>query len=665
MQLILRRRAEDERGATLVFMAIVMILLLGMAGLVVDLGLVRSNRQRNKSVADVAATAGMRGLNLSGSIAPFRGACAALDYVKANHPELATLNATAGWTDGFGNAVGGNPCDPASAVYSQTCDTTSSTAARQTFAWYTGTTSNGSLTVKVKAGYTSGYPNSDMDNDNMRDDFYNTDTGDATKFGCDQLAVAVTERESAGFGRVIGAGELSSTSRSVGRVTVGLQQENAIGLLLLERNDCDTVDVGDTNSIVGVLGSGANPGIIHSDSLGDSGSAGDCNSKSILYGGHSGPPVVSPSPSPAPGIMAYAAPNAPYTSGFVSTRATTNAIDHANNVVAQGGSVSTRDLAGRYAVDSKYRPAVDNLLTEAVSRTNWVAAPPAARTVPSGWTITGCTPSPADLAETGSVFVNCGDFAPPGAVTFEASEIVFNGEISLSNASLSLPNAHKVYVYGKTSGGNPPAAVDLGPSSALKINVDPAVTTCPTSAGAVNATTNFVIANGALTSGSSGVVQMCQTFMFLADGGTLPSSTSAPGPAPADNGRNGVIRVQSGSTIDWTAPNMFSTKPTAANMATSPFEDLAFWSEASGDGGSGHAPPHILTGGGSLRLRGVVFAPNANAFRINGGSSGAITQDAQFIVRKLALSGGAVLNMRANPEDSVSYPYFKGYDLVR
>lgn len=661
MHLILRRRAQGERGATLVFMALLIVVLLGMAGLVVDLGLVRSNRQRNKSVADVAVTAGMRGLNLNGAIAPFRGACAALDYAKANHPELATLNPAAGWTDGFGNVVGGNPCDPVSAVYSQTCDTASATAARQTFAWYTGTTSDGSLTVKVKAGYTSGYPGSDMDKDKARDDFYNTDTGDATKFGCDQVAVTVTEREGAGFGRIVGATQLSSTTRSVGRVTIGLEQDSAIGLLLLERNHCDTVNVGDTNSIVGVLGSGANPGIIHSDSVGDSGSAGNCNSKAILEGGHSGPPVVSPSPSPAPGIMAYAAPDAPYTPAFVSTRATANAIDHANNVVAQGGSVSTRELAGRYAVDSKYRPAVDSLRTEAVSRTNWVASPPPARTVPAGWTITGCAPSPTDLEETGPVFVDCGDFAPSVAVTFQASEIVFKGEISLSGASLSLPNAQKVYVYGKTSGGNPPVAVDLGPSSALRVNVDTGVTTCPTSAGAANATTNFVIANGALTSGSSGSIQMCQTFLFLADGGALPTSTSAPGPAPADNSHKGLIQVGSGSVVDWTAPNMFSTKPTATDLATSPFEDLAFWTESSGGGGQAN----LLTGGGDLRLRGVVFAPNANAFRIQGGSSGAITQDAQFIVRKLAISGGAVLKMKANPEDSVTYPYFKGYDLVR
>ena len=42
-------------------MALLLVALLGVAGLVVDLGLVRSDRQRNKTVADVAVTAGIRG----------------------------------------------------------------------------------------------------------------------------------------------------------------------------------------------------------------------------------------------------------------------------------------------------------------------------------------------------------------------------------------------------------------------------------------------------------------------------------------------------------------------------------------------------------------------------------------------------------------------------
>ena len=448
----------------------------------------------------------------------------------------------------------------------------------------------------------------------------------------------------------------------MGRVTIGNNEEAAIGLLLLERHDCDTLDAGDTNSYVGVLGSGVNPGIIHSDSIGDGGSSGNCNSKPILYGGHSGPPIVSPSPSPAPGIMAHAAPDPPYTAGFVSTRAASNAITRQQRG-GSGRQCVHPGLAGRYAVDSKYRPAVDTILSEAVTRVGWVATPPPARTVPAGWTITGCNPNPGELAATGSVFVNCADFQT--SAEFQASEIVFKGEISLSNNFLKLPNANKVYVYGKTSGGNPPAAVDLGPSSSLEVNLDTTGGTCPTSAASSSATTIFVIANGAITSGSSGTIKMCQTFMFLADGGALPTSTAAPGPDPADNSRNGVIQIQSGSSVDWTAPNIFSTKPTATDLVTSPFEDLALWTEASADGGSGHPSNHALVGGGSLRLRGVVFAPNANAFKINGGSAGAITQDAQFIVRKLAVSGGGALKMKANPEDSVQYPYFKSYELVR
>jgi Flp pilus assembly protein TadG len=83
--LTFRRRVDDERGVTLVLFALLMVALLGIAGLVVNIGLVRADRQRNKGAADVAVTAGMYALDAGGGqIATFRGACAALDYLKTN-----------------------------------------------------------------------------------------------------------------------------------------------------------------------------------------------------------------------------------------------------------------------------------------------------------------------------------------------------------------------------------------------------------------------------------------------------------------------------------------------------------------------------------------------------------------------------------------------------
>ncbi|MDQ3945400.1 MAG: pilus assembly protein TadG-related protein, partial [Actinomycetota bacterium] len=238
----MRRRLGDERGATLVLMAFVMIILLASAGLVVNVGLVRADRQRNKSVADVAVSAGMRAFDAGGGqIAPFRGACAALDYVKTNHPELSGLSTSTGWTSGTPTVIPGDPCATSSIYYNLICNSSPTVlqpdAARASFAWFTGTVGN--VKVEVKAGYAA----SDMATDAFRDDDYHTDTGAADQYGCDQLAVIVTETEDAGLGRVVGASQLSSRIRSVGRVTIEDKFEAAVALLLLDPTGCAVLDI--------------------------------------------------------------------------------------------------------------------------------------------------------------------------------------------------------------------------------------------------------------------------------------------------------------------------------------------------------------------------------------------------------------------------------------
>jgi Flp pilus assembly protein TadG len=338
--LTFRRRFDDERGVTLVLMALIMVTLLGIAGLVVNIGLARADRQRNKSAADVAVTAGMRASDAGGGqVGTFRGACAALDYLKTNHPELSTLSLNSGWTYGGSTAITGtgSPCDSSSSAYTanynRVCDTSSATNARNTFAWFSGGT--GSVDVTVKAGYTSGFPGSDSDLDDFRDDVYHSDAGDPDYRGCDQLAVIVTERETSGFGKAVGAGDLTTKIRSVGRVKFTTVGEDAIALLLLERLDCKAVDVNGTTTFVRVKGTGTRPGIIHADSVASS----DCNgSNRVMMGDH------------ANGIYAEQAPSggAP---GVVSLRAlATNpgrAYDSVTNVVPQGGSPTVGDTKGR------------------------------------------------------------------------------------------------------------------------------------------------------------------------------------------------------------------------------------------------------------------------------------------------------------------------------
>src|SRR4029079_9977660 len=79
---VMRLAAEDrERGAVLLLATLLMTALLGIAALVVDLGVVRSQVRVDQSVADFAALAGAKGLAANNP----PGACqSAIQYVNQN-----------------------------------------------------------------------------------------------------------------------------------------------------------------------------------------------------------------------------------------------------------------------------------------------------------------------------------------------------------------------------------------------------------------------------------------------------------------------------------------------------------------------------------------------------------------------------------------------------
>ena len=107
-----RRSASDEQGAVLVICVLVMTSLLIVAGLVVDIAVVRTDRQQNKSAADVAVAAGMRSLEISGYPAPFRGVCEAVKYLKLNHPELSAMAGSYTDGDNNGGSISSDPVCP-------------------------------------------------------------------------------------------------------------------------------------------------------------------------------------------------------------------------------------------------------------------------------------------------------------------------------------------------------------------------------------------------------------------------------------------------------------------------------------------------------------------------------------------------------------------------
>ena len=103
------RRRRPETGAVAIILALGMSVLCVCAALTLDLGLARSDKLSNKIDTDAAATSGIRYMdNGEGVSRPFRGACAAIEYLKASHAANLT-SLVSGWKTGAGTPLV-NPC---------------------------------------------------------------------------------------------------------------------------------------------------------------------------------------------------------------------------------------------------------------------------------------------------------------------------------------------------------------------------------------------------------------------------------------------------------------------------------------------------------------------------------------------------------------------------
>jgi len=654
----LRDRLTDERGITLVLMCLLMVVMLGMAGLVVNIGLVRADRMRNKSAADVAAQAGMLAADVGGGqLAPFKAACAARNYLQTNHAELASFSLER-WTDGNGTDLGlSNPC---AAPPTAACNTTSASAARASFAWFHGEASG--LVVDIKAGYDA----SDLTSGGFSDESYHTDTGKASQFGCDQLAVIVREQESAGFGKVLGANVLSSTIRTVARANFGNQGQAVIALLLLEQSDCNVLTVNGTNARVLVKGYGAKPGLIHADSIGN---GANCNSQ-ILNGVVSSPSGAPSGPSiwakqaetgtPPAGAQVSVSALYPGYAGADPTKAATAC---PSTVFAEpSGCVTGSARKGRLPVDVLYYDNGVALRSLAGTRTSWTAT----QAQNNGFTVIGC--SATGTIPQQKVFVDCTQgFGSAAEFTADDAEIVFNGTVSVNN-TLAFDNPRSIFVKGPSNNGS---AVSVGGNGVLSINAgapSPAQTCASRFTPTLrNRTTKFVMVNGSFSvnGNNSSVTRMCGTTVLMGSGpdanGSPTASSPGRGAVPYNNAYNGAVGVGGNGSLDWTAPNASDSPMYADDTTSAPFlanfEDLALWTETANN--------NSLSGGGSTAIQGIFFLPNANPFTISGGASQSIDRDAQFITRKLTMSGNGVLSMRPNPNNAISFSFVSGASLVR
>lgn len=655
------RCGDDERGAVLVMVALAMTALFAMAALVVDLAQLRSDRRTNKVVADMSVRAGLGVLQLG----PWSGVCRARDYVLANAEGFSAFDAGSERWFQLGeplNRLSSSPClNTSSSPFIDAC-LPGELGVPNSSSWgrLTATAGGGRYAVEVQSGYAMPDPRF------PEDTRATTDTGDPLKGSCDNLAVVITERRTPFFAGVIGGADKTTTIRSVGRWSNVATEEYSPALLLLERQGCNVLEVSSNNARVVAQPYLDYPGVIQVDSSNRNG----CSSNQAVLNGaatSNGPSIVacsartiSPTPgcNPATGNKASRIgmyglnlnpPGANLTTPYPGTYGDTRAVRSARS--------------GREPLDRIYRGNVAALDSEAKAvLTGNGGMPPGCTAVVNNactgngrtWlvlqqadcnTLTTFFVDPTRTAAR-NVWFNC-DLAVNAPLTLAAldSSIVVTGQLQVTSA-FAMVDPRTVFVGGR-SGGNS-IGLQVGNGGNLNVNNKVPTADCPP-AEVVAKPTRFVVGNGSFNMGSGGVAHLCQTFVFMANGyGKVPVSDGTP-PCTCTSGYTGTVSVGSGATVDWTAPDqVLTSRPTADDLALnglSPYESLGLWTEAGG--------AQSISGGGSTHLTGIYFLGNANAFTLAGGSSGNVSLSAQFITRRMKVTGGATVNLVLDPTDAV------------
>lgn len=689
-----RRRERSERGAVAIIFAVSLTALLVVVGLIVDFGLVRIDRQVNKSGADSATLAGLHALGAGdGTAHPYRGICTALRYLKENDPRFASIDESVGWTDGL-NTPAGNGCadTPEGALLrGKTCKASTSApwenATWAKFNW-SGSYQGMPLEVEIQSGY-------DLANATWAEDDLPASAADEvdTAKGCDQLAVTITQSRKPGFGSLATASDLTTAVRSVGRVQQG-PGGNAPAMLLLKQSGCTILTAGSSGGGSKVFVEGAvsadgvttQPGTIHSDSDGSG-----CGSNENIYTGQAdngivayAAPLTSNPSSPdlaKPGqISAYAA-KLGVASG--SLRDSSSRVCGSAGVfgtgTCPGADVNARDRVTRWPVDDRYLTGAQNVRNAANAVFSTLAGTPP--TTLSGYATVGCNATQAtidalNLTAASKAYVYCASnasFTQP--VTIKAGTIVFAGKGVAPSGTLSMPNATKVYINGYNGD-----AISVGNNSTFSMhsgsNTDPGGLCRDSSTSSTNKAV-LVVNNGDVKQ-TGGTLQMCYTTVVMMGGqynACMPISPSALAPDPntpcAGGTGNGQF-TQTGGNVDWTAPNRYDVmnlldgSPDPAKSAewsdAGGPEDLALWSES---GGSSSNPKFQMTGGGTVHLVGVLVTPNAQPFTLTGQFNQTLV-NAQYVTSSISLSSNNTkIIMRVDPNAAVTLPELEVVGLVR
>ncbi len=621
-----------------------------MVGLVVDGGQLLVDRRTNKSVADVAARAGVGRL----AFGPWSGVCKAREFLLGNAKGFSSFDAgSETWSNAAALVYGTSPCPAvASAPDANPCKPN----LPSTWAKLQATAVKGRFTIEIQSGYALPDPRFPADT-------ALADAGTADQGSCDNLAVIISERQEPSFVQVGGGEPTVVRIRSVGRLNSVESLDFIAALQLLELHDCNVLKTGGSGTRVIAQPYGGYPGTFQIDSD----ATGQCP-QPIINGQATtgGPSIVACSTNSANadcdrGVGSRTSRIGVYAKNF--NRPDTIVGTPYPSTYGDTAAVASPRTGRKYS-DLRYRENVVKLDDDAQEVLTGNSGRPPGCTAASLLNNNTCTGNGLTWrvvqgVECGSllsgplvltdqnVWFNCASFNISAPLTLEApnSYVVFTGKLSVSS-TFTITDPRKLYIGGEAAGNK--IGVDIGSGGVLKVNMGGA-SACSARTGPGQAN-RLVIGNGKLKAGSGGVVKLCQTFTFLASGfdkvpttdGTAPCSTTA------CTNYTGTIDVSSGAEVDLSAANEITGRlPEEDELkTTNPFEDLGLWTEAGG-------ATNGLTGGAKTSLTGVFFLPNAKPFTLAGGGTLPIALSAQFVSTTLTVTGNGTVKLVPNPEDSI------------
>jgi hypothetical protein len=605
-------KRDDEGGAVAITTAILLVALIMMAAVVVDLGLLRVDHRDNQMVADMAVTSG--GLALGDG----------LDRVAACEQAWAYLVSN---LDGVTSAP--EPSPGCATAFAGPCDVAAPDE-------LTGSLLGGSVHVRIRMPVLD----SDPPMQNARQTVIPEDGQP-----CERISVEITQERETILAAVGGFEDGSSLSTAVAMRTYDGTESEYATLIVLEQNDCNSLTAtGGGGIVVQNLydGTGAleAEGLIQLDSDGSAVPSGNCSGASqvVVTPGTAGGSVICSGVEGSPATvfanddcgstlddtLRVVGPDnvtrARFTSGgaqdhqlesdpvLVGSRLTRKLADFEFNCLSGGypTDATAPQYPGAYlkeavpACDSGRGPHIDQLVAATMG-----VGPPA------GFTVF------ADCANTGTVtiqyvYVDC-ETMP--LATFQSDIMVLRG------GNL---NQH---------------GLDVGNGESLSVE--------PFPGGAGSAI--LAVRDGNLTLVNGGAISLTDTMLYL---------------------HSGDLRINGGA-VTWLAPDEvgydeITGAPTqcqqlvAANGAPHPscFQNLSLWSNEYAN--------HTFAGSGAANVRGVFFTPNAS-FELSGsGGAGAALalENAQFLTRKLVVSGGNGVVMLPNPDIFLESPRY-GVGLIR